>query len=428
MMCLSGAFASGEAHPPDSPEALLWEVRQAHRRGDFELAWDAYMRFFKHPDRNRVDMLTFAYCFKQEQCPDLGRLGAFLRKTKREFDALGRFCPQWRETWEAELDEDAKPSATAGEIEFIKTVPDRILTGGLGTDCAGWPEIVRPRLHNAQSSRRALQKDVVPIRLTGDEWGFRPEVKLGVGRSDTWALLDTGATDLTFDADEWFRKSLAIENLEIVGTNTMSTRYGNVFSRAARLPNLRLGNTSHHDVTVSAIEADAAMRGVQLGMTVLLRYKSVCFAWKEMRLHLGDLGPCAGGAEPHQAILSPWFIPFVEVASQEENAIAASYAVENGSHAYARWKRASSQSWVLVDTGAMQNHCSDSFASKVGQRFRFGENDLTAACTNVGDAMFEHFTGEVAAILGMETLLEFDAFGWELNPFRLYFVPKATDP
>ena len=26
----------------------------------------------------------------------------------------------------------------------------------------------------------------------------------------------------------------------------------------------------------------------------------------------------------------------------------------------------------------------------------------------------------------MDTLLQFAAFGWELNPFRVYFVPKET--
>ena len=32
---------------------------------------------------------------------------------------------------------------------------------------------------------------------------------------------------------------------------------------------------------------------------------------------------------------------------------------------------------------------------------------------------------EVPALIGMDTLIEFDAFGWELNPFRMYFVPKG---
>ena len=169
VMCLPGAFASGEAHPPDSPEALLWEVRQAHHRGDFELAWDAYIRFFRHPDRNRVDMMTFAHCFVHEECPNFADLGAYLKKTKREFDALGPFCPDWRESWGADLDGNIRPSTTAEDIEFLKAVPDRILRGGLGTDCAGWPEIVRRRLHDAPALHRLERPDVVPVRLTGNE-------------------------------------------------------------------------------------------------------------------------------------------------------------------------------------------------------------------------------------------------------------------
>ena len=419
-MCLPGAFASGEAHPPENPESFLWEVRQAHLRGDFESAWDAYMRFFRHPDRNQVEMMTFSYCFQQEQCPDFAQLGAYLGKTKSEFDKLEPFCPQWRESWVADQDKHLKPDASAETVEFFKTIPDRILRGGLGTDCSTWPEIVRRRLHDAPVNQLIAQPDVVPIRLISTEWGFRPEVRLRIGSSHTWAMLDTGATALMFQGDEPFRKSLSINDLEVVGANLTLNRHGNVATRTARLPGLQLGNTQFQDVAVSLIEADPALSDVILGMTVLLRYESVCFAWKEQRLHLGDLGPCRRGAEPHHAILSPWYLPVIEVGDQVQDVSEASDLP------YARWKHhATTRSWIVVDTGAMQNHCADDIAAKTGGLLRVGESGLMAACTNVGGPVFEDSTIILAGILGMETLLEFDAFGWELNPFRLYFVPKA---
>ena len=123
-----------------------------------------------------------------------------------------------------------------------------------------------------------------------------------------------------------------------MGTHSTLTGHGNVSARAARLPSLRLGDTHIRDVTVSLIEAPAALREVRLGMTVLLRYESVCFAWKEMRLHLGNLGPCTDGLQPHHATVSPWCAPFIEVAPQEEDDPVASDT------AYAHWKRASPRS------------------------------------------------------------------------------------
>ena len=416
-MCLLGMFASGEAHPSDSPESLLWEVRQTHLGGDFESAWNAYMSFFRHPGRNQVDMMTFSYCFQQELCPDFARLGAHLGKTKSEFDSLGPFCPQWQDAWVADRERHLKPDATAETVEFFKTIPDRILRGGLGTDCAGWPEIMRQRLHDAPVNQSIAQPDVVPIRLTSDKWGFRPEVKLRIGSSNAWALVDTGATGLLFQGDESFRNSLSIDGLEVVGVQ----RIFDISTRAVRLPSLHLGHSHFRDVTVTLIEANPELRDVLLGMTVLLRYKSVCFAWKEKRLYLGDLGPCAHGIKPNHAIVSPWFLPFVEVRTQHQD------LSKTSDLPYAHWKRATSQSWIVVDTGATRNYCSNAFASKTGGRFKFGDNDLTAACTNVGGTVFEDSTIVLAGVIGMETLLKFDAFGWELNPFRLYFVPKAGD-
>lgn len=59
-------------------------------------------------------------------------------------------------------------------------------------------------------------------------------------------------------------------------------------------------------------------------------------------------------------------------------------------------------------------------------RFSFGDG-LTAGCSNVGNTLFDHPNYGLSGILGMETLLEFDAFGWELDPFKIYFVPRADN-
>ncbi len=64
-----------------------------------------------------------------------------------------------------------------------------------------------------------------------------------------------------------------------------------------------------------------------------------------------------------------------------------------------------------------------------GIEFSLSElEDLTVACARIvgWHPTFGHdfgYGGPHIAIIGMDTLLKFWAFGWELNPLRLYVVP-----
>lgn len=165
-------------------------------------------------------------------------------------------------------------------------------------------------------------------------------------------------------------------------------------------------------------------------MNLFMHYRAVCFDWRNEMLHLGRLGPCADGQEPDNAIISPHFVPYVEATANRPGGddAEASGLPETDSTRPPGWTPLSSSTWMLVDTGASENHCSDAFAESVAEdgRFSFGDG-LTAGCSNVGNTLFDYPYLGLSGILGMETLLEFDAFGWELDPFKIYFVPRADN-
>ena len=74
---------------------------------------------------------------------------------------------------------------------------------------------------------------------------------------------------------------------------------------------------------------------------------------------------------------------------------------------------------ALVSTGAKSNVCKSSL---VGRKFTFGEHRLlTAGCDSNAETIFDDYRHDL--IIGMETLSEFSAWGWQLDPFRMYFVP-----
>ena len=87
---------------------------------------------------------------------------------------------------------------------------------------------------------------------------------------------------------------------------------------------------------------------------------------------------------------------------------------------------------VLLDTGANQTHCQDHFVQRMGdRRFRFGSHpDFEAFCVTDSKHKLRPLAPEekiygLPALIGMDTLMKFDGFGWELNPFRVYLVPKS---
>lgn len=72
----------------------------------------------------------------------------------------------------------------------------------------------------------------------------------------------------------------------------------------------------------------------------------------------------------------------------------------------------------VVDTGAGYTYCSIELANAgPGWKFSFGDHDTL----RIGCRHDELILG--VPVIGMDTLGEFRAFGWQLNPLRTYFVP-----
>ncbi len=142
----------------------------------------------------------------------------------------------------------------------------------------------------------------------------------------------------------------------------------------------------------------------------MLRYPAVCFAWDEQRLYLGTLGPCADGAEPYDAHL--------------RGSLLIGFAAEahNGTRFTAN-----------VDTGGWHTNCSAAFGkANAGQTsFSFGDHPaLGAECLFDEAVLFKSAEFGFSQVnIRMNDLLRFSAFGWQLNPLRVYFVPRGeADP
>ena len=140
-------------------------------------------------------------------------------------------------------------------------------------------------------------------------------------------------------------------------------------------------------------------------MHPLLRYKAVCFSWASSTLYLGSLRSCRGGETPFKATLhSPTSVrirPYVWATDGDGESLP-----------------------ILVDTGARRDNCKASLTQRQsGHPLRFGQHpNLETRCNKDNPPV--PLTGfDFSAMIGMETLMKFSAFGWELNPFRMYFVP-----
>ena len=155
-----------------------------------------------------------------------------------------------------------------------------------------------------------------------------------------------------------------------------------------------------------------AENGNLIGMSVLLQYGKTCFDWKEGKLHLGSLGPCESGMMPHRSWLT---------GSQ---GIAISAKVSSNELYQAK-----------IDTGSITTYCSPWIMGQIGDRgaFSFGGSDMLAGeCAYDSDILFPSWergaeSSDKHILIGMDTLNQFAAFGWRLNPLEVYFVPRAPD-
>lgn len=405
-------------------------MRQAYGQGDFDSAWAAQTAFLQHPERNEVDYRAFMHCFIGHNCPDYGYLGAFLGKGRGQMEALPRFCPEWKYVHQA-----MKADPNQDEDSFPE-LRDKLIQGTFKGSCDDWRVKKLKMLHRQGAPRTPPPPQAVPLALVqAAEGGVKPLVQVQVAGRTAWMLVDTGASYTSFRG-EAARRRLLPEDLEIIDWIPVHTFLGIQWKRLIRLPSLQVGDAAFKDVLALVSERG---EGTILGTNILMRYRSVCFAWSERRLHLGDLGPCARGAQPHSAFISPLFALNLEVPARDVPSDEPSngpWRLSPQADAKREWNQDPSLVRVLVDTGTPFNECTSVFVAALGgaRQFEFG-GGLAADCfpeldrlvITISEENLRRSIGAYTATLGMHGLLQFDAFGWERNPLRLYFVPKAAD-
>lgn len=402
----------GEAPPAEdfTAGALLHEVVRHQRIGDFEGSWRAWMAFLAHPGRNSVDLDFFTACFLHKGCASPGYLGALLGKSKDEAHGLASFCPHWRELREDVVEEAGGDPEVAAEVdEQLELIRSR----GLWGSCAEWHDRQLAVLHDRPVPRPAPSPQVVPIVFQEySEGGVWPAVQLSLVGRTLWAVPDTGTTTSSTEGADAPLAGLSSKGSFLTPT-VVRTGRGLKNEDLFRVPFLRLGSGVFNQalVSFSPKPTNPEIEHI-LGMNVLLRHSAVCFHWPKKALHLGAIGPCGAGLELDQARLTGSLVLPVEISMRDGSTLDA-----------------------LLDTGSVGTYCSNIFVERNGGelKFSFGrEPGFEAVCRKPkpltpGATPLGAIPGQSQARIGMETLLNFDAFGWELNPLKVYLVPKAPD-
>ncbi len=348
-------------------ERLLDETVRAASEGDFAEAWGSYTRLFTlMRTSKRARAMREAYCRRPGGCPDIGLVAWILGKAKDDLSFLDGRCDDVRDP-----------------------------------TCARWLErvdMLKAYLDEEPESGTHPPHDVEIEFIHADLNDLRPWTIIHVGGKPMWGMFDTGADVALIP----MRSSILTEADYQTYGGRREAKEADGFIRErqdAVLHDFTLGLATENHVPSKAWHP--AGDSVTVGMSMLLRYRQVCFSWSEATLHLGSLGPCAVGEIPFGAGLSPRGQPFVKVRMDDDKPLKA-----------------------LVDTGAPQTDCQDRFMERVGKGFfQFGKHpDLTARCGNRSPLLQP--AEWVDAVIGMDALSNFEAVGWELDPFRMYFVPR----
>ena len=348
-------------------EKLMDTTMRTAGEGDFEATWESYSRIHVlMRTSNRARTVHSAYCPRPARCPDIGQIAWIIGKTKADLAFLDGRCHD---------------ETDGGCAQWLERV--RLLKGYLNDKPA-----------NATHPAHELEVEFIHADLDD----LRPWTIVQIGGKPMWAMMDTGAVWARFPT----RSSILTQaDHQTYGEpRAMEEADGIVREQQdAVLRDFTLGLVTEDRVPSKAWHPKGD--SVTIGMNALLRYPQVCFSWSDATLHLGSLGPCAGGEMPFSAHLSPQGQPFVEVGIGDGEPLRA-----------------------LVDTGVAKTDCQDRFMRRMGDgAFRFGRHPgLVAGCGAASPSLLT--AGWIDAVIGMDDLSRFDAFGWELNPFRMYFVPK----
>ena len=378
----------------------------AYRGGNFQEAWDSYMAFFRHPQRNELDYMAFVNCFVLEQCPDVGVLGQIIGKPRAEPANLETFCPRLRKD-----PDDTERMAKAERREMY----DRVVANGLRDTCPAWAARQRSQLNESPITDAVVTQALPLTWYEPQDGGFAPAIAILAGDTHLRPRVDTGASSSFFDMAMADDEALLHGDLQLSDVRQRAIGiYDVYFLTVGNLGALRLGRSLHRQVRFDVRDTERKSLHhpfppiSNVGMNVLLRYGTVCFAWDEQRLYLGDPGPCARGTEPYEAWLTGYLSIHVRVPASDGTRFAA-----------------------VIDTGAHNTNCSQAFLEANGGESMFSIGDsqaLASKCLADDSVLFpwpEYGYAQIA--IRMNTLLQYQAFGWQLNPLRVLFVPRNTN-
>ena len=358
-------------------QALLEEYYQAARNGNYPAAWACVERMFAPAEHSRTFRLLDHCRSDWDDCPRADFIAWVLGKAKSDLSFMDWFCPE------------------GAPEEGCRYWQD-------------WRNDIRAHLGDAPSPSAPMVHELgflVPWAGTGD---MRPMAIVQIGGRALWAMFDTGAYAVGISKQSPLLKTNAYERLWKQPVRQYDETVGRYWKKEKLvLRDLYLGSVAAH--RVPSLLSTRPNNNALLGMPVFLRHDQACFSWSEQMLRLGHLGPCAEGETPFKGAteLRLGVLPYIQ---------------------FWGWETGGELLRILVDTGASRTSCMDRFVQQMGgRRFRFGEHpDMEAECVKDEDLLPNPDRTKVDfhALLGMDTLIKFEAFGWELNPFRMYFVPK----
>lgn len=384
VICFSGAKGAGEAINADrgnilssDEQTLLEEYFETARNGNYSAAWACVERMFEPAEHSRTLRLLEHCRSDWDDCPEVDFIAWVLGKSKSDLSFMDWFCP-------AGTSED--------ECQYWQD----------------WRNDIKAHLGDAPSPPAPMAHELgflVPWAEAGD---MRPAAIVQIAGKALWAVFDTADYRVGISEQSPFFTANAYERL----WKKPSRRYHQVYGSYGKiemlvLRDLYLGSVAEHRVPGSLTNRPVNI--ATLGMPIFLRHDQACFSWSEQMLRLGHLGPCAEGETPFKGAIE----------------------LRRGIQPYIQfwgWEAEGGLLRILVDTGAPRTLCMNRFVQQMGgRRFRFGEHsDMEAECVK-DEALLpnpDRTKVDYHALLGMDTLIKFEAFGWELNPFRMYFVPK----
>ena len=363
-------------------EARLWEaiepqlaaVVRSAQEGDFDGAWASYTRALQLTGSSELLGLRHAAYCRRERCPKIWDLARLLGKPRSDLEFLHGICPDLSDH-----------------------------------RCRRWASFVREGAAylDEEVAIKPLPQEVELKLWHAEEYGDpRPWAILEIGDEAAWAMVDTGGFKL-YLGEDWARNTGV--DFQPADDSFHQMDSDGVFRRRRNgiVANFRLGALQLRHVAAQMRQPPTA--DVVFGMNILLRYGAVCFSWPKTTsgsgtLYLGMLGPCRHGETAYRSFLSP----------------------KDGQPHVWPMEHAGPPLPVLVDTGAIDTDCKEEFMAQNGNRpIRFGAHPALSTDCRLDSPypILPRHPWPVA--IGMDTLLGLQAFGWQLDPFRMYFVPPG---